>query len=132
MAQPEQCSVEDLLSQAATLAHEAQAHLATPNDAPAPPPSPTAAQDPQLARILRLKVPVIVQLAQRPMSIATVRNLSVGSILEFNKSVDEELDLLIANRRIGRGNCVKVGENFGLRITQICDKAQRIRSMGPT
>jgi len=131
MAQPEQCSVDDLLKQAATLAHEAQAHLATTTDAPAPPPPETAAQDPQLARILRLQVPVIVQLAQRPMSIATVRNLSVGSILEFNKSVDEELDLLIANRCIGRGNCVKVGENFGLRINQICNKAQRIRSMGP-
>ena len=28
------------------------------------------------------------------------------------------------------GNCVKVGENFGLRVTQIANARQRIESMG--
>ncbi len=87
-------------------------------------------QDGELSRILKVHVPIIVQLARRAMPIAAVRDFSLGAIIEFEKSVEEELDLLVNNRRIGRGLCVKVGENFGLRITQICDQAQRVRSLG--
>jgi len=88
------------------------------------------ATEPDLARILRIRVPVIVQLARRRMPIAALRDMAVGAILEFDKSVDDPLELLINNQMIAHGHCVKVAENFGLRITAICDKAQRIRSMG--
>lgn len=92
------------------------------------PPLP-GADDPRIARLLRIRVPVIVQLAERQMPIALVRNLSVGAIIEFDKSVDEALDLRINNRLIGHGTCVKVGENFGLRITRIVDRPSRVRSL---
>ncbi len=99
-------------------------------DEPAARPS-TPLRAPDLERILTLRVPVIVQLAHRPMPISAVRDLSVGAMIEFEKSVDDALDLLVNNRRIGLGRCVKVGENFGLLISHICDAAQRVRSMGP-
>jgi flagellar motor switch protein FliN/FliY len=86
--------------------------------------------DAELQRILHLRVPVIVQLATRRMPIGAVRDLSAGAIVEFDKSVDDALDLLVNNRLIGRGHCVKVGENFGLQITRICDPAERVRSLG--
>ncbi len=86
--------------------------------------------DAELRRIMKVRVPVIVQLSRQMMPIATVRNLSCGSIIEFNKSVEHALDLMVNDRLIGHGTCVKVGENFGLRITRICDKSQRIRSLG--
>jgi len=86
--------------------------------------------DPELQRILRLRVPVIVQLATRRMPIGAVRELSAGAIVEFDKSVEDSLDLLVNNRLIGGGCCVKVGENFGLQITRICDPAERVRSLG--
>jgi flagellar motor switch protein FliN/FliY len=85
---------------------------------------------PELRRILKLRVPVIVQLARRLMPISEVRDLSMGTIIEFDKSVEDKLDLLINNRQVGRGNCVKVGENFGLRITQVCSRRKRIQSLG--
>ena len=88
-------------------------------------------QNPELQRILRIRVPVIVRLARRTMPIAGVRALSVGAIIEFEKSVAEPLDLLVNNRLIGRGRCVKIGEHFGLGLTAICDQAQRVRSLGP-
>jgi len=128
----DQAEIDALLSATSNLIAETDAVLAQP-----PPTAPAAGaparplpEDPELARIRRIRVPVIVQLARRSMAIAAVRNLSVGAIIEFEKSVEEPLDLLINNRLVGRGTCVKVGENFGLRITQICNKAQRIRSLG--
>ena len=84
----------------------------------------------ELNRILQLSVPVIVKLAQRKLSLAEVLRLGTGAIIEFEKSSDEPLELMINNKVIGLGETVKVGENFGLRITQIGDVKQVIRSMG--
>jgi flagellar motor switch protein FliN/FliY len=89
-----------------------------------------AMQQPELERILRLSVPVIVTLAERKLNLAEVLRLGVGVIIEFSKSSDEPLELRVNNRAIGLGQAVKVGENFGLRITQIGDVKSVIRSMG--
>ena len=82
-----------------------------------------------VSRIIRLHVPVIVKLAERKFSVAEVLRIQSGAILEFTKSSDEPLELLINNKPIAVGEAVKVGENFGLRITQIGDVRQIIRSM---
>ena len=84
----------------------------------------------ELQRILRLEVPVIVKLAERKLTLSEVLRLGNGAIIEFSKSNDEPLELLINNKVIGVGETVKVGENFGLRITQIGDVKQVIRSLG--
>ena len=94
-----------------------------PNPAPMPPAH-------ELHRILRLQVPVIVRLAERKLSLSEVLRLGAGAIIEFSKASDEPLELLINNKPIGLGEAVKVGENFGLRITQIGDVKQVIRSLG--
>jgi flagellar motor switch protein FliN/FliY len=90
----------------------------------------SAAPPAELDRILRLYVPVIVKLAERKLTMAEVLRLGVGAIIEFQKSSEESLDLLINNKPIGQGEAVKVGENFGLRITQIGDVKSVIRSLG--
>ena len=96
------------------------------------PPPPVAATPTaeQLQRILRLEVPVIVKLAERRLMLSEVMRLGTGAIIEFFKSSDEPLELLINNKVIGVGETVKVGENFGLRITQIGDLKQIIQSLG--
>ena len=83
----------------------------------------------ELRRILRLEVPVIVKLAERKMNLSEVLRLGAGAIIEFSKSSDEPLELMINNKAIGFGEAVKVGENFGLRISQVGDVKQVIRSL---
>ena len=83
-----------------------------------------------VSRVLRLEVPVIVRLADRTLTLSEVMRLGVGAIIEFVKSSSEPLELLINNKVIGYGETVKVGENFGLRITSIGDVRQVIRAMG--
>jgi flagellar motor switch protein FliN/FliY len=86
----------------------------------------------ELRRILHLEVPVIVKLAERKLTLAEVLRLGAGAIIEFSKSSDEPLELMINNKSIGFGDAVKVGENFGLKISQIGDVKQVIRSLGET
>ncbi len=83
-----------------------------------------------MGRILGLQVPVIVKLAERKLMLSEVMRLGTGAIIEFVKSSSEPLELLINNKPIGLGETVKVGENFGLRITRIGDMKQIIQAMG--
>ena len=96
----------------------------------APPTASPAPSQKELQRILRLSVPVIVKLAERKLSLSEVLRLGNGAIIEFFKSSEEPLELLINNQPIAVGETVKVGENFGLRITQVGDVRAVIRSMG--
>jgi flagellar motor switch protein FliN/FliY len=87
-------------------------------------------QSPEVKRILSISVPVIVKLAERRLSMAEVMRLGVGAIIEFSKRSEEPLQLLINNKPIALGEAVKVGENFGLRITQVGDIKQIIKQLG--
>ena len=79
--------------------------------------------------ILQLEVPLIVQIAMRIMTVEEVTSLVPGAIIELPKPADDELELLVNNKPIGTGTAVKVGENYGLRVTYIGDLQDRIAAM---
>jgi len=83
-----------------------------------------------LARVLSLEVPLVVQIAERRMTLSEVTALAHGSIIELPKQVDEELDVLVHETRIGRGRAVKVGENFGVRLTRVGARSERMAALG--
>jgi flagellar motor switch protein FliN/FliY len=59
-----------------------------------------------------------------------VTALTHDSIIELPKQIDEELDVLVNNSRIGSGRAVKVGENFGVRMTQVGAVTDRVAALG--
>ncbi|MCC6286231.1 MAG: FliM/FliN family flagellar motor switch protein [Phycisphaerales bacterium] len=77
----------------------------------------------------KLEVPVIVRLGRRRMPVESVLALAPGSIIELPKNADEELELLINNKHSGYGVAVKVGENFGIRITFLGDVSARLAAV---
>jgi flagellar motor switch protein FliN/FliY len=85
---------------------------------------------PTLQQVMRLEVPVVVRLGQRRLSVSEVKILAPGSIIELTKKADSELDLMVNNKEVGCGLAVKVGENFGLRLTFVGDVRSRIEAMG--
>lgn len=108
---------------------------APPRPAPAPPPQTTAASKPAakaqpraisvgqlplyVRSLLRIEVPVVVTLAQKRQSLNRIMELGPGSIIQFDKSCEEMLDLDVGGRRVASGEAVKVGDKFGLRISAI-------------
>lgn len=84
----------------------------------------------EIETILKLTVPVIVQVAQRHMPLDNILALGPGAILELEKPADSELELLINNKPIGKGEAVKVGENFGIRILSIDSPQNVVRALG--
>lgn len=84
----------------------------------------------ELGGILKLEVPLIVVLGRRHMPVRDVVSLLPGAIIELTKHADDELEILINNKQVGTGRAVKVGENFGVRVSQIGDAKARIGAMG--
>jgi flagellar motor switch/type III secretory pathway protein FliN len=58
-----------------------------------------------------------VTLASQRKSVQEIIELGPGSILKFDKTCDQPLDLYLGNRPLARGEVVKVGDKFGLRIS---------------
>ncbi len=80
--------------------------------------------------ILKLHVPLLVMVGRRQMAVDDVLSLGPGAILELERPADSDLTLMVNNKTVGTGQAVKVGENFGVKITEI-DKAQdRITALG--
>lgn len=77
-------------------------------------------------RIRKLEVPIIVLLGEKTMPLSQVMRLGPGSIIELPKMADEKLELMVNNKIIGRGDAVKVGENFGLEITERGQTAAKV------
>ena len=83
-----------------------------------------------LDTILKLKVPLIVTVGNQRMPLDNVLSFAPGSIVELNKSADEPLEILINNKEVGTGEAIKVGENFGVRITKMQPAKKRVQAMG--
>ena len=69
--------------------------------------------------LLRIKIPVVVTLAGKRQTLASILELGPGSIIHFEKSCEDMLELDAAGHRIASGEAVKVGDKFGLRITSV-------------
>ncbi len=83
-----------------------------------------------LKTILKITVPVIVQVGERRQPLEDILALGPGAILELEKHSESELELLVNNKIIGTGQAVKVGENFGIRGTSLDTKENLVRAMG--
>jgi flagellar motor switch protein FliN len=67
--------------------------------------------------LLQIRVPVRVTLASQRKSVQEILELGPGSIVKFEKTCEEPLELSVGGRTIAEGEVVKVGDKFGVRIS---------------
>src|SRR5437868_1867501 len=105
------------------------AKLAAAADPVAPPAGPRSSQRlPSYTRsLLHIEVAVVVTLAAKKQVIGQILELGPGSIIHFDKSCDEMLDLSVGEHRIAQGEAVKVGDKFGLRVTSLILPDERFK-----
>lgn len=81
--------------------------------------------------LLKIRVPLSVTLAAKKQPVGQILEIGPGSILQFEKSCEEMLDLNVSNLPIARGEAVKVGEKFGLRVTSLILPGERFTALRP-
>jgi flagellar motor switch protein FliN/FliY len=97
------------------------------NSASAPPsPASDAVALPQnLALLLDVELEATIRFGEKEMLLRDIFSLMPGAIVELDQMVNEPAELLVAGRRIARGEVVVVDGNFGLRVTEVVSRDQR-------
>jgi flagellar motor switch/type III secretory pathway protein FliN len=82
---------------------------------------------PYTRSLLRIRVPVAVTLARKRQALGKIVEMGPGSIIQFEKSCEELLELSVGDHPIASGEAVKVGDKFGLRILSITLPGERFQ-----
>lgn len=69
--------------------------------------------------LLRISVPVSVHLASTKQPVSRVLNIGPGTIIQFEKNCEQPLTICVGNQPVAEGEAVKVGEKFGVKLTQM-------------
>jgi flagellar motor switch protein FliN len=82
-----------------------------------------------LDMLMDIPLQVTVELGRTKRSVKEILELTPGSIVELDKLAGEPVDILVNNRPVARGEVVVIDENFGVRVTDIISKSDRIKKL---
>ena len=88
--------------------------------------APTGSPGYNIDLLLGVNLQVAVEIGRTTLPIREVLALTPGSIIELDKLAGEKVDILINGRPIAQGEVVVVDENFGVRITDVVSRQQRL------
>jgi len=80
--------------------------------------------------LLDIPLNVSVELGRTNITIKDMLQLGPGSVIELDKLIGEPVDLLVNDKPIAKGEVVVFDENFGIRITDIINSGDRLKSLG--
>jgi flagellar motor switch protein FliN len=92
---------------------------------PVAPPSPVRRGPDPFARLRKLPVSVSVRVAEKRITLSQLLAITPGALVTFNKSCDDLLDLYVNNSLYCRGEAVKIGESFGIKIDHVGVQVER-------
>ncbi len=82
-----------------------------------------------IALIMDVKLPVRVRIGKKKMLLKDVLNMDIGSVIELNQLANDPLEILVDNHVIAQGEVVIVDGNFGVQITTIGTKKERLNQL---
>lgn len=82
-----------------------------------------------IAMLLDVKLGVHVRIGQKRMLLKDVIAMDIGSVIELNQLANEPLEILVDDKVIARGEVVIVDGNFGVQITEIGSKKERLEQI---
>ncbi|MBV8117996.1 MAG: flagellar motor switch protein FliN [Candidatus Eremiobacteraeota bacterium] len=77
----------------------------------------------QLEILMRVPLRLTAEVGRRQMSISEVLKLGNGSVVELDRPAGDPVDLFAGDRLIARGEIVAIGQNFGVRITELIGRS---------
>jgi len=78
--------------------------------------------------LLDVALPVAVSFGRTSLQIREVLKLNTGSIVELDRFVSDPVEVIVNDCVIARGEVVVVDGNYGVRISQLASREDRLRS----
>jgi flagellar motor switch protein FliN/FliY len=90
-----------------------------PNGANAPLPS--------LDLLLDVELEATIRFGGRNLPLRDILSMTVGSVVELDKRLDEPAELFVAGRLIATGEVVVVDGSFGIRVIEVVSAPERAK-----
>lgn len=92
-------------------------------------PASVTVNDLNLKLLMDIPLQVSVELGRASKRVDEILDLSDGSIVELDRLSGEPVDILVNNKLIAKGEVVVIDENFAVRLTEIINPNERLKSM---
>lgn len=79
--------------------------------------------------VLDVELPLVVRFGRTTLSLKALSGLGPGSIVDMGRSPDDPVELLVSDKVIAYGEVVIVDGSYGLRITDLVSRTDRIRAL---
>ena len=81
---------------------------------------------------LLMDVPVYltVEVGRKRMTIKELLALTSGSVVSFDRSVTEPMDIMVNGTLVARGEVVSAEGQFGLRLVDVVSPKERLQQLG--
>ena len=84
----------------------------------------------ELAFLYDVPLQVSVEVGRARILLKDLLQMGEGYVVELDKLAGEPLDLYVNSRLIARGEAVKVGDKFGIKLTEVVSQSDRIENLG--
>lgn len=82
-----------------------------------------------IARILDIPIEITVVLGRTKMSLGEVLELGKGSLIELDTLDNQEVEILVNDKKIAYGQVVVAQQNFGIKITKVLESEELISTL---
>ncbi len=100
-----------------------------------PQPKAMQTQEPQdncrdLEFLFDVPLQISVEVGRARILLKDLLQMGEGCVVELDKFSGDPLDLYVNSRLIARGEAVKVGDKFGIKLTEVVSQSDRIARLG--
>jgi flagellar motor switch protein FliN/FliY len=79
--------------------------------------------------LLDVEMPIAISFGRANLPLKDVMKLAAGSIVELNRTVAEPVEVIVNDCVVARGEVVVVDGNYGVRLTEIVSRQERLRTV---
>jgi len=122
----------DQTNSAETLQPEETAELLEETSPQNPPVKEQRADDVRrdLEFLFDVPLQVSIEVGRARILLKDLLQMGEGYVVELDKFAGDPLDLYVNSRLIARGEAVKVGDKFGIKLTEVVSQSDRIAKLG--
>ena len=81
----------------------------------------------KLKKFLDLPLLIEVVVGSTTLTLEEILNLGPGSVVELDNLVEEPVDIKVNGKLVAKGELVVVEEKFGVKITDIVEREERVK-----
>lgn len=80
--------------------------------------------------LMDVPVSLTVEVGRKKMTIKELLGLTQGSVVSFDRSVTEPMDIMVNGTLVARGEVVSADGQFGLRLVDVVSPQERLKQLG--